>query len=87
LCRVIRFAQPEVFIDKLYIDFDLDEDRKGCFIARAMVVVFNNGINKNEMLYLNGMPYANINFGWAHLKIWPKLWSVNERITIGCETY
>jgi len=86
-CRMIHFRQSEVFIDKLYIEFDSDNNIYSNYMMRAMVVVFNNGINKDEMLYLNGTPYANINFGWAHLKIWPKLWIVRERITIGYETY
>lgn len=81
ISRVIRFRQSEVFIDKLYIEFDSDEDGNGDFMVRAMVVVFNRGINKDEMLYLNGTRYANINFGWAHLES-----SIN-RITIGYETY
>lgn len=85
-CRMIHFKPSEVFIDKLYIEFDLDNDLYSSHMIRAMVVVFNNSIHEN-ILYLNGTPYANINFGWAHLKIWPKLWNVTERITIGYETY
>jgi hypothetical protein len=83
--RVIHFRQPEaVYIEKIYIEFDLDEDSNGSFMARAMLVVFNHGINKNDMLYLNGTPYANINFGWVVPKFGPYR---NGIITIGYETY
>ena len=83
--RVIHFRQPEaVYIEKIYIEFDLDEDSNGSFMARAMMVVFNHGINKNDMLYLNGTPYANINFGWVVPRFGPYR---NGRITIGYETY
>ena len=83
----LQYCEGRIPTCELYIEFDSDNNIYSNYIMRAMVVVFNTDINKNEMLYVNGTPYANINFGWAHLKIWPKIWSVRERITIGYETY
>lgn len=69
LCRMIRFTNYETIMEKLYIEFDDDhKDNDNIFMMRIMVsVTFSNYI-KNEMLYLNGTPYANINFGWTYLQ-------------------
>jgi hypothetical protein len=83
-CRAIDFIQPEALhIEKIYIEINLDEDSNGSFMARAMIVFPNNGINKN-MLYLNGIPYANINFVWM---VPISSFYRYGRITIGYETY
>ena len=53
-------------------------------MLRGLLTSFNDNIKPHKSLYLNGMPYANINFGW----LIPMFgFYRNGRITIGYETY
>ena len=82
-CKVLRFRQSEIFMDKLYIEFDLDNNIYSSYMIRSMIHVMNHDVRMDDVLYVNGTPYASINFGWVHLKY--PMW--DNRITIGYEMY
>jgi len=82
-CRAIVFNQYEIYIKKVYIEFDSDDDNSEKFMLRGLLTSFNHNIKPHESLYLNGTEYAIINFGWM-----PNIWNRDTaRIRIEYETY
>lgn len=82
-CRVIVFNHTEIYIKKVYIEFDSDDDNSEKFMLRGLLTSFNHNIKSHESLYLNGTEYATINFGWM-----PNIWNRDTaRMTIEYETY
>lgn len=68
-CKIIILNEIDIYIKKIYIEFDSDDNNNGKFMLRAMLNIFNHIINPDISLYLNGTEYATINFGWIS-NIW-----------------
>ena len=83
-CKLLLFNNPGIFyINKFYIEFDLDDSNSRKFMLRGMIDVFNHNIKEGDSLYLNGIKYAAIDSGWA-----PNLWNKTlPRMVIKYETY
>jgi len=81
--KIIVFNQTEVYMKKIYIEFDLDGDNSGRFMLRCMLNTINHNIKPHDSLYLNKTEYANIIFGRT-----PSIWIIEPAwMTIGYETY
>ena len=71
---------------KLYIEFDLDDDINSSYMIRGMLSVSNYRF-KNDTLYLNGTPYADVKWGCVNFNLWTDLSSIYDQMVIEYETY
>lgn len=84
LCRMIILDFHNDVYDKIYIEFNLDDDKSEKFMTRGMLSVLNHDVRPHDIIYLNGTPYAEVHFGWAPNRF---SYSNQKRLTIGYETY
>jgi hypothetical protein len=75
-CKTVVFNTSEYYIQKMYIEINTNDDK---FTIRGMISVMNHYMREDD-LYLNETPYANISYGWS-----PS--TECKRITIGYEIY
>lgn len=82
-CKIAVFDLDDHYsnIKKLYIEFDSDNDNRGQYMIRGMLMVINKNIVKDEFIYINGTEYATIEFGYIS-----NIYDIH-RITIGYEIF